>query len=112
MSFEALLDSFVTIKHPTVTRDNLGGEGSTTWAILYTRVPCRFESKTEKLGAIAYDKDAVFPDYFVYLEWRSGIKEGDRIYLGSREFEIKLIENWSEQEKYMMLAVVELGRNE
>jgi len=112
MSFAALLDSTVTIKRPTVTRDDLGGEGSTAYATLYARVPCRFESKTEKLGAIAYDKDAVFPDYFVYLEYRSGIKEGDRIYLGSREFEIKLIENWSEQGKYMMLAVVELGRNE
>ena len=112
MSFPALLDSTITIKHPTKALNDLGGEGSTTYAVLYTNVPCRFDSQTKKLEIIAYNKDAVFPDYFVYLEYRSGIKEGDRLYLGSKEFEIKLIEDWSEQGEYLMLAVVELGRNE
>ena len=112
MSFQALLDNTITIKRPTKVINDLGGEGSTTYAVLYTNVPCRFDSQTKKLEIIAYNKDAVFPDYFVYLEYRSGIREGDRLYLGSREFEIKLIEDWSERGKYLMLAVVELGRNE
>ena len=111
MSFQALLDNTITIKRPSKPINDLGGEGSTTYAVLYTNVPCRFESLTKKLEIIAYNKDADFPDYYVYLEYRSGIKEGDRLYLGSKEFEIKLIEDWSEQGKYLMLAVVELGRN-
>jgi len=112
MSFSGLLDSTISIKRPSKVVDDIGGEGSTTYAVLYTNVPCRFETLTRKLEVIAYNKDAVYPDYYVYLEHRSGIKEGDRIYLGSREFEIKLIEDWSEQGKYLMLAVVELGRGE
>ena len=112
MSFSGLLDSTITIKRPSKVIDDIGGESSTTNAILYTNVACRFETLTRKLEVIAYNKDAVYPDYYVYMEWRSGIKEGDRLYLGSREFEIKLIEDWSEQGKYLMLAVVELGRNE
>ena len=108
MSFAALLDSKITIKRPTRVVDDIGGEGSTTYATLYSNVPCRFETLAKKLEIIAYDKTAVYPDYYIYLEYRSGIRETDRIFLGSREFEIKLIEDWSEQGKYLMLAVTEI----
>ena len=114
MSFALLLDSKCTIK-----RENLGaidpatgGYGIPTYDILYKNVPCRFETLTKKLEILAYDKQAVFPDYFVYMEYLSDIKEGDFLIMNSREFAIDLVENWSEQSKYLKLAVTEIKRNE
>lgn len=111
MSFRGLLDSEVDIKRESTVTDDLGGGGAVSYSVLYRRVPCRFETLTKKLEIIAYDQTAIFPDYYVYLEYRSGVIEGDHIILGGREFEIKLIEDWSEQGQYMKLAVVELKRN-
>ena len=110
MSFQALLDSQIDIKRLSYTIDDIGGQGTPVYSILYTNVKCRFESLPKKLEIQAYDQTAIFPDYKVYLEGLSGIIEGDRIFLGSQEFEIKLIEDWSEQGKYMTLHVVEWGR--
>lgn len=111
MSFRNLLDSEVDIKRSSSAVDDIGGGGAVSYSVLYRRVPCRFETLTKKLEIIAYDQSAVFPDYYVYMEYRSGIIEGDHLFLGSRTFEIKLVEDWSEQETYMQLAVVELKRN-
>lgn len=111
MSFRSLLDSEIDIKREIRAEDELGGDSGTNYSVLYRRVPCRFETLTKKLEIMAYDQTAVFPDYYVYLEYRSGVKEGYHLFLGSRIFEIKLVEDWSEQGKYMKLAVVELDRN-
>ena len=110
MSFQALLDNKIDIKRLSYTTDDIGGQGTPVYSVLYTNVRCRFESLPKKLEIQAYDQTAVFPDYKVYLEGHSGIIEGDRIFLGSKEFEIKLIEDWSEQGKYMTFHVVEIGR--
>ena len=110
MSFQALLDSQIDIKRLSYTTDDIGGQGTPAYAVLYTNVKCRFESLPKKLEIKAYDQTAIFPDYKVYLESHSGIIEGDRVFLGSKEFEIKLIEDWSEQGKYMTFHVAEIGR--
>ena len=110
MSFQSLLDNSVDIKRLSYTTDDIGGQGSPAYSVLYTNVPCRFESLPKKLEIQAYNQSAIFPDYKIYAEWRSGIIEGDRVFLGSTEFIIKLIENWSEQGKYMTLHVVEEDR--
>ena len=110
MSFASLLDNQIDIKRLSYTTDDIGGQGTPVYSILYTNVKCRLESLPKKLEIQAYDQTAVFPDYKIYLEYHSGIQEGDRVFLGSQEFEIKLIEDWSEQGKYMTLHVVELGR--
>ncbi len=111
MSFRSLLDSRCTIMALTPgAADGMGGFRVATWGILYTRVKCRFESLQKKEMIMAYDKKEVYPDYFIYLVFRSGIKAGQRIYFNSREFEIKLIENWSEQRKYLQLSVTEIKR--
>ncbi len=112
MSFQSLLDSNVSIKRRGGTTDSLGGGGSITWNLIYSNVPCRFETLSHREAVFAYDKKTVYPDYYVYLEYRSGIKEGDCVFKGGRKFEIKLIEDWSEQGKYMKLTVAELGRGE
>jgi len=111
MSFEGLLDSTCTIMQETLgAADLMGGHAKSTWKVLYPHVRCRFESLPKAEEALAYDKKTTYPDYYVYLVYRSGIKEGMRIYHNGRQFEIKLVENWSEQEKYLQLAVTELAR--
>jgi len=111
MSFAGLLDSKCTIMQETLGAvDGMGGYAASSWGILYSRVRCRFESLPKAEEALAYDKTITYPDYYVYLVYRSGIKEGMRIYHNGRQFEIKLIENWSEQEKYLQLAVTDLTR--
>ena len=111
MSFRGLLDSRCTIRVLTAgAADGMGGFAAATWAVLYNQIKCRFESLQKKEMVMAYDKKEVYPDYFVYLVYRSGIKEGQRIYFNSREFEIKLVENWSERNKYLQLSIVEIKR--
>ena len=111
MSFENLLDSVIDIKSPDVsTGDGLGGYSDDTYTTIYTNVPCRYESLTKKAEIIAYGGSNTFPDGYIYMEYLSGIKEGDWVFLGSKKYEIKLIEDWSEQNKYQMLSVVEIGR--
>ena len=111
MSFRSLLDSRCTIRALTPgAADGMGGFAVATWGILYTRVKCRFETLQKKEMIIAYDKKEVYPDCFVYLVFRSGIKEGQRIYFNGEEFEIKLIEPWSKQRKYLQLSVTEIKR--
>lgn len=110
MSFESLLNNSVTIKTPSYTTDAMGGKSATTWTTLHRRVKCRFNTLGSKEQLIAYDKPNVFADYVVYLKYLSDIHEGDRIYLSTREFEIKLIQDWDEKNDMMKLAVLELGR--
>ena len=110
MSFQALLDNTCTIKAKSLTSDGQGGY-TETYNTLYTNVPCRFESKPRKLEILAYGgAKEVYPDYIVYIESRSGVKEQHHIIFEGRTFEIKLIEDWSEQGKYMSLHVVEIER--
>ena len=111
MSFEALLDSTCKIMQETLgAPDGAGGYTASSWGVLYAHVRCRFESLPKAEEALAYDKTITYPDYYVYLVYRSGIKEGMRIYHNGRRFEIKLVENWSEQERYLQLAVTEITR--
>ena len=110
MSFSSLLDNSMDIKRESLTADGMGGY-TKAYAVLYTNVKCRFETTSRKTEILALGGKAdVYPDYIVYMEYRSGIKEGDHIIYHSRTFEIKLVGDWSERGKYMPLEVVELKR--
>lgn len=111
MSFRGLLNTTVNIKRKTLTADGQGGHTS-AWATIYRRVPCRFNALGSPETTLTYDKQAVFANYYVYLEHLTGIKEEDRLVLGSREFEVKLIQDWDEANNYMKLSVLEIDRNE
>jgi len=111
MSFPALLDSTCKIMQETLgAADLAGGYTASSWNVLYAHVRCRFESLPKAEEILAYDKKTTYPDYYIYLVYRSGIKEGMRVYHNGRQFEIKLVENWSEQERYLQLAVTEITR--
>ncbi len=111
MAFVDLLDSKCKIMQETLgAADGALGYGASTWNVLYNHVACRFESLPKAEEILAYDRETFYPDYYIYLIYRSGIKEGMRVYHNSRQFEIKLVENWSEQERYLQLAVTEITR--
>jgi len=116
MSFPALLDTAADILAETLTADGQGGfSGSGTYTtVVYRRVPCRFENVSAKLleKSLLYAKQAIYPDYFVYMEYRSGIKEGHAIKKDGRTWLVKLIHDWSEQNKIIWCEVVEKGRSE
>jgi SPP1 family predicted phage head-tail adaptor len=112
MSFRGLLDNVCDIKRADAgTEDPMGGYSDTTHSVLYWNVPCRFESQPKKQEILAYGGANTFPDYYLYIEHRSGLKEGDRVFFNSREFEITLVEDWSERQKYMRLSIRELERS-
>lgn len=111
MSIAALLNKMVDIKRSTPNPDGQGGSGNLTWATIYRRIPCRFNALTTNELAFIYDKQMVTANYVVYLE-PADIRENDRLYLGSRIFDVKLIMNWDESDKYMKIAVLEANRNQ
>lgn len=114
MSFAGLLDNKVDIKERSKGGDDMGGGGTISYVLVYKRVPFRFESLDNKMdqAIIAYDKKTTYPDYFGYCEYRSGIKGGQVVFFNNRRFEIKLVQNWSEQKIYLRLSLTELTRNE
>jgi len=111
MSFASLLNQTVDIKRRVQTADGQGGY-TTAWSVIHRRVPCRFHALTSKEAVLTYDKAAIFANYYVHMEHLSDIAEGDRIYLGTRKFEVKLVQDWDEVGKYLKLAVLEIGRGE
>ena len=111
MSFPSLLDSKCDIKRESLTSDGQGGY-TEAYITLYKRVPCRFENvgRGRDEAIIAHDKVEVYPDFYIYIEYRSGIHEGYHITHGGKTYEIKLVEDWSKQNQKMRLTVVEDDR--
>mgnify|MGYP002737739601 CR=1 FL=1 len=108
MSYRSLLDKTASVKREVLTSDSQGGSVR-TWTVVYRRVPCRFQSLMSRESAMAYDKETVFANYYIYLE-ALNIQEGDRIVLDSREFTVKLIKDWDEKRNMMTVAAVEVDR--
>jgi head-tail adaptor len=111
MSFKSLLNSKVNVQRKTEAADGQGGY-TTTWAVILRNEPCRFQTLTSREAALTYDKAAVFANFFVYMAHSTSVAEGDRLYLGTRAFEVKLVMDWDETADYLKLAVIEIGRGE
>ena len=119
MSYRSMLKTgkkkptYCNIKAKIRTSDNQGGF-TTTWAIIYRRILCRFNALSSEEIAVLWDKQAILADYKVNLEYLSGIKEGNRLIKmdDSREFEIKLKMDWDEDNQMLTLACHEIGRLE
>ena len=110
MSFVSLLDTTCAIEGKSRVSDGQGGY-TYSWVNQHINIPCRFESLDKKLEILAYDNTAVFPDYFVYMEYPN-ITESMRVVWEGRTFEINHIRDWSHQKKMMKIAVTEIDRNE
>jgi hypothetical protein len=116
MSYSNLLDSSCNVTRATNTDDGSGGQ-SVAWGVIYLRKPMRFESTMGKQMGEVYGKATVIPQYFVYAEGGLAIKEGDRLvgvkgHVTGRTFGVLFINDWSEQGKYLKLAVTEIARGE
>jgi head-tail adaptor len=95
------------IKRSTLTAD-ADGAYTRTWATIYLRVPGRFNALGAQDEAITWDQTKVMAEYVWYMETRASVNEGDRLYLGDRIFDIRLIQNWDEAGHYQKLALVEV----
>lgn len=109
MSFRNLLDKSVDIKRETLTADSQGGYTS-AWAVVHHRVPCRFQPLASRETMLAYDKKTVFANYYVYLEYLQDVTEGDRLYLNTQTYAVKMVVDWDKQNNMMKLAVIEVDR--
>ena len=85
-----------------------GAKLTKTWAIRYRRVPCRFNAKISQAEMLFYQKASVFPDFIMYILYKSGIVESDRVIFDSRTLDIKKVDNWDEKGKYLKIALVEV----
>ncbi len=110
MSFATMLDTTCDIEQDVDVADGQGGY-TTTQSTIHANVPCRFASLDKKLEITAYNKTAVFPDYFVFMEYLA-IDETMRIKWEGRTFEINHIRDWSHQNRMLKIAVTEIKRNE
>lgn len=111
MSFKDHLDKRVAIKQEVTTEDGQGGF-TETLSTLYKRVPCCFESLIHEKQKLERDQQATFPDYYVYMVSRPGIKEGQLLFFEGRRFRIDLVEDWRERHSYVQLHITEERRNE
>lgn len=102
----------VNIRRKSLTADGQGGY-TTSWSVLYRDVLCRFNAIPARDLALMMDKKAVYAEYNVYLEYRSGIQENDQLIRtdNSREYEIKFIQDWDEDQRMLKLGVTQIKRN-
>jgi len=108
MSFQSLLNQSITIKSVAYTVDSMGGQQTATWTAIHSNIKCRFNPILGRDMVYLDDKKTVWASHYVFLKYLSDIKEGDRVYLGTRVFEIKMIVDWDENNDKMKLAVVEI----
>jgi len=112
MSYAGHLDKTIKIKDSVKgIADGAGGFLPATWAIIYKRIKAAIVVIPIKGQIIQYSKVDVFAEFYWYMEYLSGVKETQRIYWGSKVYEIKLVLPWREKGRFMKLACVELGRN-
>jgi len=110
MSLRNLLNTTIDIKRRTDTAPASGAAGTTTWAALHSGVKCRFNALSSREANYLHDKLSVWANFYVFIEYLSDIREGDRVYSGTTAYEIKMIQDWDRQNNYQKLAVVEIGR--
>lgn len=112
MSFAGQLDKTIRIKDETIGGpDGMGGYNPAGWNTIYKRVKAAIVLIPKKEQIIKYDKIDVFAEFYIYMEYLSGVKETQRIHWGSKVYEIKLVLPWREKGRFMKTACVEIGRN-
>jgi len=86
-----------------------GGQLAKLWIVRYTNVPCRINEPAIKKELLYYDKAKVFAQLIFYILIKIDIKHTDRVYFGTRIFDIKKIDNWDEQNLYQRISVQEIN---
>jgi len=114
MSFAGQLDKTIKIKEEGQgDPDGMGGFLPPTgdgWVTLYKRIKAAIVLIPKGKEIIQYSKVDVFAEFYWYMEYLSGVKESQRIYWGSKVYDIKLVLPWREKGRFMKLACVQVGR--
>jgi len=111
MSYSSLLTHMVRVTRTTQTADGMGGYTATETA-LYQRLPARFNAMTARELAIYADKLGTMAGFTVFLEAGPDIREGDLLVKmdDGRSFDVRLVKNWDEQERFLTVICTERGR--
>lgn len=97
----------VDIKYlSTVVGD--GGKLTKTWVARYEDVPVRFNALRPENEGLEYDREKVNAFFAMFMEYKANISTRDRVVYGTRELDIKKIDNWDEQGKYLRIVLEEL----
>jgi len=93
--------------HSKVT--GVGARLTKTWKMRHNNVPCRLNamSSLSQKETLYYDAAKVFADFILYCPFRAGISNHDRVYIGSRVFNVKKVDDWDLQSLYLKIAILE-----
>jgi len=109
MSIDSMVrkaDTKADIKYESSTT-GAGGQLTKTWVARHENVQGRLASIKHMKEILYFDRQKVFADFAWFMAYKSGITTRDRLFVGSRQFLIKLIVNWDEQNKYLIIALTE-----
>jgi len=85
-----------------------GAQLTKTWLVRYNNVPIRFNPKPKVNEALYFDTQKAFPVTVAYIMYKPGIIKRDRVKFGTRLYDIKMIEDWDEQNLYLTLSLQEI----
>jgi len=98
----------VDIRYESTTLGAGGQLVSTAWPMRYHNVPGRLQPLRSTPEFLKFDKQTVYPDYELYIEYRPGILTTDRVHYGERVFLILKVDNWDEQGRHLRIAMTEM----
>jgi len=99
--------TFCTIKYQSDTVV-AGGQLTKSWIIRHSNIPFRINEPARRHELLYYDKAKIFAQMIIYILAKTDIEQTDRIYFGTREFIIKKLDNWDEQNLYQRISVQEV----
>jgi hypothetical protein len=104
-----MYNRFVKVVRAITVSDDLGGHRS-GYSTLYASVRCRLNALTTKEMTFSFEKQTVFANYYIYLEYLADLKDGDRLIdlADARTYEVKLVMEWDRAQNYMKIAAMEL----
>ena len=97
----------IDIKYLSTTT-GAGGKLVKTWVARYEDVPFRFEALRPEDEALFYDREKVTNRFAGRMKYKANISTRDRVYYGTREFDIKKIDNWDEQNLWLRIILEEI----
>lgn len=111
MSYETIIASAGTkcdIKYPH-TDKTAGGQITKTWKMRHRQVPCRINTSPafKDKEMLYYDAAKVFGDFTMYIPFRAGITNHDRVYIGNQVWNIKKVDDWDLQHLYLRITMLE-----
>ncbi|NIM59999.1 MAG: hypothetical protein GTO16_13825 [Candidatus Aminicenantes bacterium] len=95
------------------TATTSGGQLLKTWVARHSSIPCRLNALRPEDEDLAYDREKVNPRFAMYIRITDAIASDppstrDRVSFDSRDFDIRKIDNWDEQDNYYRIVLEEI----